>query len=90
VSQALFETSQYREDSDVDFDKRETLRTTGPGTRKTDTNQADHQTLSPLPEPLLRGARAAGTVATIGLLGSQKFQQMPLLFFSKSTIIAVK
>ena len=32
VSQALFETSQFREESDVDFDKREMLRTTGPGT----------------------------------------------------------
>ncbi len=30
--QALFETSQFREESDVDFDRRETLRTTGPGT----------------------------------------------------------
>ena len=30
--QALFETSQFREESDVDFDKREMLRTTWPGT----------------------------------------------------------
>jgi hypothetical protein len=32
MCQALFETSQFSDESDVDFDKREMLRTTGTGT----------------------------------------------------------